>query len=157
MEPKQTRLRPAAGKDSAPIVQLISEALREYGLPLYLDTVDSDLNDIAASYLARGGFFDVLEDEGGSIVGCVGLRPIGRFDCELRRMYLRASSRGKGLGKRMLEHAVARAKALGFCRMRLETASVLKEAIGLYTRCGFRPEKADGLSECCDRAFVLEL
>jgi putative acetyltransferase len=157
MESRQSRLRPAIDKDSGRIIRLIAETLREYGLPLYLDTIDSDLNDIAASYPMRGGFFDVLEDEDGSIVGCVGLRPIDLSACELRRMYLRASFRGKGLGKWLLEHAVARAKALGFVQMRLETASVLKEAIGLYTHCGFQPEEAEGLSKCCDRAFVLEL
>jgi len=157
MEHTRSRLRPASDDDRGPIVALISQALREYGLPLYLETADSDLNDISRAYAARGAFFDVLEAEDGSIAGCVGLRPLGGRDCELRRMYLRAALRGKGFGKLLLRHAVEKARAQGFRRMRLETASVLKEAIGLYTRCGFQAERADNLSECCDRAFVLEL
>ncbi|MBI5243214.1 MAG: GNAT family N-acetyltransferase [Elusimicrobia bacterium] len=157
MDQAQLKLRPATDQDRDRITRLISDALREYGLPLYLDTVDSDLNDISGSYFAAGGFFDVLEDADRAIVGCVGLRPADRSACELRRMYLQASWRGKGLDKSLLEHAVGRAKALGFSRIRLETASALKEAIGLYTRYGFRPEETAGLAECCDRSYILEL
>ena len=42
-----------------------------------------------------------------------------------------ASSRPRS-GEALLEHALARAKEIGFRRMVLETASVLKEAIALY-------------------------
>ncbi|MCX5787713.1 MAG: GNAT family N-acetyltransferase [Elusimicrobia bacterium] len=157
MDIAQLKLRPATDQDRDAIIRLISDALQEYGLPLYLDTMDSDLSDIRGSYEAAGGFFDVLEGAQGEIAGCVGLRPAAGPACELRRMYLKASWRGKGLGKRLLKHTVERAKALGFSRIRLETASVLKEAIGLYTSCGFRPQEHADLSKCCDRAYVMEL
>jgi putative acetyltransferase len=72
-------------------------------------------------------------------------------------MYLRRAYRGKGLGKFLLEDALARAKKMGFERMVLETASVLTEAIGLYTSYGFVEYHADHLSRRCDQAYELKL
>jgi putative acetyltransferase len=77
--------------------------------------------------------------------------------CELRKMYLRRDRRGKGLGKLMLEHALAEARRLGFGTITLETASVLKEAIGLYESYGFKPYTPAHLSSRCDQAYSLEL
>jgi len=51
----------------------------------------------------------------------------------------------------------ARAKEIGFRRIVLETASVLKEATALYRRYGFQPYQAPHLSQRCDGAYVLDL
>jgi putative acetyltransferase len=53
--------------------------------------------------------------------------------------------------------ALARAKQLGFAKITLETASVLKEAIRLYTSYGFKPCQPDHLSCRCDQAYMLDL
>ena len=74
--------------------------------------------------------------------------------CELRKMYLHPEERGKGIGKRLLEHALFKAKELGFKKVMLETASELKEAIGLYRKYGFEPFEAEHLSTRCDQAFI---
>ena len=101
--------------------------------------------------------FDVLLDPSGAIVGTVGLCPMGHATAELRKMYLLGSCRGQGLGRRMLEHALERAKALGFRKVTLETASVLKEAIALYERHGFTPYTPSHLAQRCDQAYYLDL
>jgi putative acetyltransferase len=157
MENSYPKLRPATNKDIEKIVKLISEALKEYNLPLYLETMDSDLCDIDSNYHFCGGIFDVLENNGGEIIGCVGIRPVDKFACELRRMYLHSSFRGKGLGKYLLNHVISEAKKLGFSRIILETASVLKEAISLYRKFGFKLYKTNHLSKCCDEAYFLLL
>ena len=77
--------------------------------------------------------------------------------CELRKMYLHRDYRGKGHGKRLLEHALAEARRLGFKTITLETASVLTEAILLYERYGFHPYQPPHLSPRCDQAYILEL
>jgi len=77
--------------------------------------------------------------------------------CELRKMYLRRDYRGQGLGKRLLEHALAEARRLGFKTVTLETASVLKEAIRLYETYGFKPYAPSHLSRRCDQAYELRL
>jgi putative acetyltransferase len=150
-------LRSATNADSDTIKELVFTVLREYRLQPDPDGTDADLNDIEASYLRCGGCFDVLVDARGVVVGSVGLYPIDSATCELRKMYLLQQVRGQGQGRRLLEHALARAKEIGFQRMVLETASVLKEAIALYRRYGFRPYQARHLSPRCDGAYVLEL
>jgi putative acetyltransferase len=72
-------------------------------------------------------------------------------------MYLHRDYRGKGHGKRLLEHALAEARRLGFKTITLETASVLKEAIRLYESYGFQPYTPTHLSRRCDQAYRLEL
>lgn len=136
--------------------QIVYNVLREYSLEPSPSTTDADLADLEASYVNRGGAFDVLEDGEGAIIGCVGLYPIDSKTCELRKMYLQKSARGRGHGKRLLEHALKRAKELGYSRVTLETAAVLKEAVKLYQKYNFRPFPAQHLATRCDQAFYLD-
>ena len=150
-------LRPATNADAEAVRKLVFGVLREYGLKPSPDDTDADLFDIEASYFARGGRFDVLMAARVNIVGTVGLYPSGDGTVELRKMYLHKQLRGQGDGRRLLEHALAEAKRMGFRRVTLETASVLKEAIALYTRYGFREYQADHKAARCDQTFELIL
>jgi putative acetyltransferase len=138
-------------------MDLVYAVLGEYRLQPDPQCTDADLKDIEQSYLQRGGVFYVLEKEDGSIIGSYGLYPMAAGICELRKMYLHRDYRGQGHGRRMLEDALAKARQLGFTRITLETASVLKEAIRLYESYGFRPYRPDHLSRRCDQAYVLDL
>ncbi|MEO8428903.1 MAG: GNAT family N-acetyltransferase [Verrucomicrobiota bacterium] len=150
-------LRRATNQDREKISALVFEVLQEYGLSPDPCRTDADLADIERHYHIRGGIFDVLIAGDGQVVGSVGLYPVNDSTCELRKMYLRSSLRGKGLGRHLLEHALKRAKQLGFSRVTLETASVLKEAIALYQSYGFRPYAPDHLAGRCDQAHFLDL
>src|SRR5207249_401801 len=66
-------------------------------------------------------------------------------------------ARGHGHGRRLLEHAVDRARHLGFERITLETATNLTTAIAMYTRFGFQPHTPDHMASRCDLAFFLDL
>ena len=143
--------------DREAITDLVYGVLKEYGLQPDPAATDADLDDIERSYFARGGAFLVLEDQSGSVIGAYGLYPIDNQTCELRKMYLHKSQRGKGLGKLLLDSALTQARELGFTRVTLETASVLKEAIALYESYGFKKYQPDHMSERCDQAYVLEL
>jgi putative acetyltransferase len=131
--------------------------LVEYGLKPDPDATDSDLQDIEGIYLRRGGMFEIVETVDGTLLGTVGLYPVNEETCELRKMYFVHEARGKGLGRHVLEHAVASARLLGFRRITLETASVLEQAIRLYTRFGFRPLAQSHLSARCDQAYYYDL
>jgi len=150
-------LRPATNADREQVKDLVFTALAEYGLKPDPDTTDADLKDIEQSYLAQGGAFRVLETENGAIIGAYGLYPMDDGSCELRKMYLRKDYRGQGLGRRLLDDALADARRLGFASVVLETASVLKEAIALYESYGFVPYQPDHLSSRCDQAYRMEL
>lgn len=153
----ELHLRGATNDDREAVQSLVFGVLSEYGLAADPDSTDADLRDIEAAYLHTGGAFAVLEDSAGKIVGSVGLLPVSGSTCELRKMYLNRSNRGQGWGKKLLNHAVASAAALGFSRIVLETASVLKEAVHLYEASGFRRCELGHLSARCDAAYGLEI
>jgi len=151
------QLRPATNADAGAIQRVVFGVLREFGLPPDPDGVDADLADPESSYLREGGSFDVMTDSAGKVVGTIGLFPLGSGRCELRKMYLLARCRGRGLGKRLLRHALGRARELGFTRIELETSSVLATAAHLYESFGFRPCEPRHVNARVDRAYSLDL
>jgi len=153
------QIRSATNADAPAIRALVAEVLHEYGLDHDPSGTDADLADIETNYLAAGGMFEVVvdPDHGDQIVGTVGMYPHGAYICELRKMYLRPQVRGRGVGRQLMERALAFAKEHGFWRLELETANVLREALSLYRKYGFRPVTSDQLSERCDQAYALDL
>lgn len=150
-------LRRATAADSPAALALVTGVLAEYGLSADPAATDADLADFDVSYFSRGGDFVVLTGTGGELVGMCGLYPIDAQTVELRKMYLSPALRRRGQGRRLLEWALARARELGFKRITLETAAVLKDAIALYERNGFKPDCA-GLHSCrCDTGYAREL
>ena len=147
------RIRPAHNADAGVVRELVFGVLRSYGLLPDPEKTDRDLNDLDSSYHNAGGYFAVLEDEEGKVIGSYGLARTGDRECELRKMYLAATHRGQGLGRRLLEDALAQAQRLGFSVVTLETASVLKEAIALYRKHGFKPHASSHLSARCNQAY----
>ncbi len=150
-------IRQASNQDTADIRTVIFSILAEYGLMAEHEGVDADLADIEGNYMARGGSFDVVVDAENKIVGTVGLYPLDQQTCELRKMYLIPACRGKGIGKKLLDRALDKARLQGFLRIVLETSSKLVEAIAMYERYGFT--RAEDFPTClrCDQAYELTL
>ena len=79
----------------------------------------------------------------GALVGCGALQDQGDATGEIKSMHTREASRAQGLGRRMLEHILAEARARGYTALYLETGSMaeflparrLYEAYG-FTYCG---------------------
>lgn len=151
------QLRSASNADIIAVQTLVFGVLEEYGLKADPENTDADLNDIEANYSGAGGIFDVLISDEGGLLGTVALFRINPKVCELRKMYLVRSERGKGLGRVLLEHAIRRAVELGFDQMVLETASVLREAVSLYEQRGFRRYTPEHMAARCDSAYCLNL
>ncbi|MDQ4121620.1 MAG: GNAT family N-acetyltransferase [Acidobacteriota bacterium] len=156
MNHEEITFRAATNRDAEKIKEIVFGVLHEYGLKHDSSGTDADLNDIEASYIKRGGLFEVLETPAGEIVGTVGLYPITQETVELRKMYFAKEIRGLGLGKKTLQRMIERAAELDFKRIYLETNSRLKEAIGLYQKFGFK-ETDEKHAARCDQAFILNL
>lgn len=153
--PHNFKVRVASRDDGPAVMELVASVLQEYGLKSDPVSTDADLADIEASYQSMGGWFQVVESQDGRIVGSVGLHPEGEESCELRKMYLLPEARGFGLGRFLLEEALEKAQQLGFRRVTLETAKVLREAKTLYERYGFQQYEPAHLSCRCDEAYEL--
>ena len=150
-------IREATNDDCERIIKLVSSVLDEFRLPFEPGSKDADLADIELMYIQAGGWFEVIEDRCGRLLGCYGLFPLNDITCELRKMYFLREIRGIGLGKEILERAVGHAGRLGFKTIVLETISVLERAIELYTKFGFVPTAMDHPNARVDQRFILDL
>jgi ribosomal protein S18 acetylase RimI-like enzyme len=108
--------------------------------------------------LAEGVDFFVLRSDG-EAAACGGVLFVDAAEpyAEVKRMYVRPAFRGRGYGRRILEHLADHARARGVELLRLETGIHQVEAIGLYERAGFRrigpfgPYREDPLSLFLER------
>jgi GNAT superfamily N-acetyltransferase len=80
----------------------------------------------------------LLAEYEGQLAGCVALHKWEIGVCEMKRLYLRPSLRGKGLGRALAETIIAEARTIGYQRMRLDTIEpIMKDAVGMYRTLGF--------------------
>ncbi|MFI9384582.1 GNAT family N-acetyltransferase [Kutzneria sp. NPDC052558] len=73
----------------------------------------------------------------GEPIGCVAMYEPEPGICEMKRMWVRESARGLGLGRRLLVELETLARQRGATSIRLETNRSLTEAIALYRSSGF--------------------
>jgi putative acetyltransferase len=149
-------IRPATNADCAAVQELVFGILRDYDLQPDREGTDTDIADIETHYLKRGGVFEIIEDEQGNLLGTCGLYPLDAETIELRKMYFDKILRGRGFGKKMLERMIEKSRELGFKRIYLETATILKEATHLYEKYGFKPTEEKHTPRC-DAAYSLDI
>lgn len=150
---KDFLIRAWTPSDREEAAAVIRNALAEYGLPWEPTGADRDVLEVETFYTAVGGEFWVIEQQG-QLVGTGAYYPIQRGEkaVEIRKMYLSASVRGRGLGKYLLQQLENRIAQQGYQEIWIETASVLKEAVQLYERYGYQP--ATGVeTKRCDRIY----
>lgn len=79
----------------------------------------------------------LLATSDGTTVACGGLRQLDPGIGEIKRMWVSDDWRGLGLGRRMLTELEDRSRAAGHHTVRLDTNSVLTEAITMYETAGY--------------------
>jgi GNAT superfamily N-acetyltransferase len=100
-----------------------------------------------------GGSFVAEAD--GRLLGMVFLKPLGRQDVEVKRLYVRPEARGTGLAKRLVETVIDAARAMGAGAIYLDTLQSLTPAITLYERAGFDPVPVYEGSEIADHPEIV--
>ena len=102
------------------------------------------LNNPAQSILLKGGHI-FMAYSGSEAVGCVALIPMLNGVYELSKMAVSPHLRGRGLGRRLLQHAIAQARSIGARSLFLGSNTRLKDAVHLYESMGFRHVKPETL------------
>jgi len=130
---------------------------REYadslGVNLDYQGFEEELRDLPGPYAAPSGTL-VLARSDGDVVGCVGVRPIDERTAEMKRLYVRPSGRGLGLGRTLAEAAIRFATVTGYERMRLDTLPMMERAQELYRSLGFMPTDAYRFSPVPGTVFL---
>jgi predicted N-acetyltransferase YhbS len=96
------------------------------------------LGDPFGHYVKPGGDVLLARDCDDRVVGCVALEPAGDGVFELSKMAVSPSERNRGTGRRLMDAAIDRARALGASSLVLGCNGRLASAIGLYESVGFR-------------------
>ena len=142
---EQLQIRPLLAVDQEAAKQLVITGLGErWG---WIDlTLNPDLNDIATTY-AEGiflvGYLDDVLVATGALTPEV--TPDGIDVLRVVRMSVRKELRGQGLGRRLLDALLERARAAGCRFIVLETTSTWTDAVSFYARYGFQlVEERDG-------------
>lgn len=87
--------------------------------------------------IARAGEDFASEEVDGAVIGCGGVHHLDGPYGEIKRMWVHPDQRGIGLGKRLLSTLEQHGSRLGFGVIRLDTNSVLTEAIRMYESAGY--------------------
>lgn len=115
--------------------------LREYaggvGVSLDFQDFDREVAGLPGAYAPPRGALLVAR-VGEELAGCVALRPLEGDACEMKRLFVRTTARGLGVGERLARAILDEARRLGYRRMRLDTLPSMGTAQSLYERLGFR-------------------
>ncbi|WP_298674125.1 GNAT family N-acetyltransferase [uncultured Sphingomonas sp.] len=116
-------------------------ALNIAWLERFFAVEDKDREQLGAAQarvIDKGGAILIAEDEAGVALGCVALIPYAEGELELAKMAVAEAAQGRGVGRKLMDAAIARAQAMGARSLYLESNKALIPAITLYERSGFQ-------------------
>ena len=94
------------------------------------------MGEFAKTYDPRKDYFAVAELDG-KIVGSIVINGLSDATAQLRWFLVHPDARGRGLGHRLIDGAIAFCREHGFKKVALWTISELKAAAHLYRQAGF--------------------
>lgn len=126
---------------SAADIEDARSIFREYeqwlGLSLCFQSFEEELATLPGMYAPPEGRL-YLAHLDGETVGCIALRNLEDGVCEMKRLYLRESARGSGVGLTLIKKVIDDAKDIGYTKMRLDTyPPKMGKAVSLYESHGF--------------------
>ncbi|MBQ4914898.1 GNAT family N-acetyltransferase [Maribacter sp. MMG018] len=133
-------IREIKKEDNASVAAVVRRVLEDLGVPkVGTAYADKALDHMYENYQRPRASYFVVED-GSEVVGCAGVAPLDNYEgnvCELQKMYFLEEARGKGIGGKMIQMCLKRAKEYGFEKCYLETMPYMKVAQRLYIKNGF--------------------
>jgi putative acetyltransferase len=127
--------------DTPELVRIARELFVEYseslGVDLCFQGFAEELARLPGEYARPAGRL-MLVFNGHKAVGCGALRPIDDRVCEMKRVYLRPSVRGKGAGRVLIGALIETAREIGYEQMRLDTLPSMTRAMEIYRSLGFK-------------------
>jgi len=127
--------------ESPGFLRITRELFVEYSQSLEVDLCfqgfAEELARLPGEYARPAGRLMLALDEQQAI-GCGALRPIDDDVCEMKRLYVRPTFRGRGVGGALIDALINAAQEIGYQRMRLDTLPSMTRAIAVYRSLGFK-------------------
>jgi putative acetyltransferase len=128
--------------DNAALAAIIRATFDEFTTIPKTGTVYSDpeTDRLYDLFQEPGSVYFIAEEDGVILGGC-GLFPTKGLPegcAELVKYYLSSASRGKGIGKALMEKTFEGASELGYRELYLESFPDFEKAVSIYEKAGFR-------------------
>ena len=140
MRTKEPIIREIKPEDNQQIATVIRDVLVEFGAPKVGTAYEDKATDrMFETYQKEKAGYFVIEIEG-KIIGGAGFSQLDNCEeniCEFQKMYFLPEARGKGLGSKLIDVCLQKAKTFGFEKCYLETMPYMKAARSLYKKNGF--------------------
>ena len=141
--------------DDKELNNVLSSVMIEYGVPKKGTALsDPELKKMSKAYQnSRSIYYVIVKNN--KIFGGAGISQLKNSKeniCELQKMYFLKQARGIGMGKKMIETCLHKAKKFGYKKCYIETMYNMKSAQNLYLNQGFsyinHPMGNTGHSSC---------
>lgn len=132
-------ISPATAADLPEVRKLFLAYRETTDAELCFQAFERELAELPGSYAPPAGAI-LLAKPARETVGCVAMRPLGKGECELKRLYVIPQGWGKGAGSVLVAAVVDCARQSGYRCMSLETLPFMFAAGAIYRRQGFEPD-----------------
>ena len=138
--------------EQTPLLDVARDLFREYAKSIEhlaaasfaQQDLEGELRSLPGKYAPPKGCI-LLAMDGDRAVGCIALRPLdpmphdrpGERICEMKRLYAKPETRGRGVGRLLCDELIRFAKQGGYTLMKLDTEPELDAACRLYRALGF--------------------
>lgn len=133
-------IREIQPNDNEAVAKVIRDVLIEHNVPkVGTAYADPSLNFMFENYSEEKSAYFVVENKG-KIIGGAGIAPLEKGPdeiCELQKMYFLPEARGLGLGVKLMEVCLEKARQFEFKKCYLETMPYMTNAQNLYKKSGF--------------------
>ncbi len=140
MTTDEVRIRAIEPADNAAMAVIIRDALAEFGANKPGTVFYDPTTDALYQLFREPGSFYYVAQSNERLLGGAGIFPTEGLPegvCELVKMYLHRDTRGRGLGRLLIDKCLAEARTMGYKKVYLETMPELRKAVSVYEKFGF--------------------
>jgi putative acetyltransferase len=127
---------PASSAEAPEVIALLARIWEEYDFIWAPEIEFPDLFSFDAHYAPPAGAFWVVREDG-RVVGSIGVERVDATTAEIHRLYLDVHLRGRGIGRALVETALAWCRENAVGRLVLWSDTRFEASHRLYQRMGF--------------------
>ena len=133
-------IRAIREEDDAALFSIIEKVMMEFGASRKGTVLgDPVIKHLSRSFSEKDAVYYVAEIDNEIAGGC-GIKQLdGTTEkiCELQRMFLLPDARGLGIGNKLLDKCLEKARVFGYTHCYLESLPSMQNAYSLYKKAGF--------------------
>jgi ribosomal protein S18 acetylase RimI-like enzyme len=128
-------------EDRAVVEALFREYVSSLAEDISFQNVEDELASLPGKYARPSGVV-LIARNAAEAAGAVAYRMVEPGVCEMKRLYVRPTFRGRDIGRELANELIDDARAQGYRTMLLDTLASMASARALYRDLGFVPVEA---------------